>query len=380
VAEAVAAPPLDGVWRWSVPVLAAIVAVFALVTDQGTPAESLVAGAAVVPFALWAWHPERVPTLTLVVLVAALQFAAQRSGDLEPLLFLVAIAAAIVGSWEPSRGAAVVAGMIAAATPFLVEMIVDDDLHFGLWAVGVLLFLLLGRMSRWQLQLAAQLADARQELARQAAVEEKHRIARDVHDFVGHGLAVILLHVTGARHVLRRDLNEAERALADAEAVGRRSMEELRRTLHVLRAPRVESVADPPRPDADDIAVAVKTARAAGVDAGFRLVGELSRVDPIVGLSLHRVVEEALANAGRHAPSAVTEVVLSVEEDDVVLTVDSVGPIAGGKSVDTDRPCYGIVGMRERMTAIDGDFEAGRTSRGWSVRCRAPLRSAGSIR
>jgi signal transduction histidine kinase len=361
-------------------VLAAFVALFALVSNPGTPTENLVAGAAVVPFLLWAWRPALVPTLALVVIVAAAQFAAQRSGDLEPLLFLVAIAAAIVGAWEPSRWAAVVAATLVVATPFVVEVVVDDDIAYGLWIVGILLPLLLGRVSRWQLRLAAELAEARQELARQAATEEKRRIARDVHDLVGHGLAAMLLHVTGARHVLRRDPDQADQAMADAEAVGRRSMEELRRTLHLLRAPQAEPVAEPPLPAAGDIAAAVETARAAGVHADFRLVGDLGRIDPIVGLSLHRVVEEALANARRHAPRAVTDVVLTVEPEGVVLTVDSVGPIADGKPEDPDRPCYGIVGMRERMGSIGGDLEAGPTATGWSVRCRAPLMSAGQDR
>jgi signal transduction histidine kinase len=380
VAEDVAVPHAADAWRWGVPVLATLVALFALVSNPGTPTENLVAGAAVVPFVLWAWRPPRVPTLALVVIVAAAQFAAQRSGDLEPLLFLVAIAAAIVGSWEPSRWAAVVAATLAAATPFVVEVVVDDDIVYGLWTVGILLPLLVGRVSRWQLRLAAELAEARQELARQAATEEKRRIARDVHDLVGHGLAAMLLHVTGARHVLRRDPDQADQAMADAEAVGRRSMEELRRTLHLLRAPQAEPVAEPPLPAAGDIAAAVETARAVGVDAEFRLVGDLGRIDPIVGLSLHRVAEEALANARRHAPRAVTDVVLTVEPEGVVLTVDSVGPIADGKPEDPDRPCYGIVGMRERMGSIGGDLEAGPTATGWSVRCRAPLTSTGHDR
>jgi signal transduction histidine kinase len=380
VAEAVAVPRVADAWRCGVPVLAAVVALFALVTNPGTPAENLVAGAAVVPFVLWGWRPQAVPTLALVVVVAAVQLAAQRSGDLEPLLFLVALAAAIVGCWEPSRWAAATAGTLAAATPFVIELVVDDDILFGVWTVGVLLFLFLGRVSRWQLQLAAELAEARQELARRAAEEEKRLIARDVHDLVGHGLAAMLLHVTGARHVLRRDPGQAAQALADAEAVGRRSMEELRRTLHVLRGPQAEPVAEPPLPDADDIAAAVETARAAGVDAEFRSVGDVGRIDPIVGLSLHRVVEEALANARRHAPRAVTDVALTVEQDGVVLTVDSVGPIVEPKTEDPDRPCYGIVGMRERMGAVGGHLEAGRTATGWSVRCRAPLTSAGRDR
>jgi signal transduction histidine kinase len=380
VADAVAAPQVADVWRWGVPVLASVVALFALVTDPGTPVENLVAGAAVVPFVVWGWRPAAVPTLLLVLLVAAPQFAAQRSGDLEPVLFLVAIAAGIVGAWEPSRWAAVVAGAVVVATPWMVEFVVDDDIHFGMWTIGVLLFLLLGRMSRKQLRLVAELAEAREQLARQAVVEERQRIARDVHDLVGHGLAAMLLHVTGARHVLRRDLDEADRALADAEATGQRSMEELRGALHVLRRAEAEPAADPPLPNADDIGAAVDVARAAGVEARYLVVGDLRRIDSVVGLSLHRVVEEALANARRHAPRAVTEVALTVEQDQVVLTVESVGPTADPKQADGDRARYGIVGMRERMAAIGGDLEAGPTRTGWSVRGWAPLSSTGPHR
>ena len=72
--------------------------------------------------------------------------------------------------------------------------------------------------------------------------------------------------------------------------------------------------------------------------------------------------------------------VLTIEQDGVVLTVDSVGPIDDGPASATDRPGYGIVGMRERMAAIGGDLEAGRTATGWSVRCRAPLTSPGTSR
>ena len=361
------------------PVAAALAALFAVVTDPGTPAENLVAGAAVVPFVLWAWRPHVMPTVALVALVGAAELGAQRSGELEPLMFLVSIAAVVVGAWEPSRWAAVTAGALAVATPGVVEAIHDDDILYGVWMMGILLPLLLGRASRWQVQLASELAEARHEIARQAAAEEKRLIARDVHDLVGHGLAAMLLHVTGARHVLRRDPDQADQALADAEAVGRGSMEELRRTLHLLRAPEGAPTGgtEPPVPHAGDIAEAVRAARAAGVDAELRVVGDLDRIDPIVGLSLHRVTEEALANARRHAPDAVTDVLLSVEPEVVVLTIDSVGPVADGEAVDPDRPRYGIVGMRERMATIGGELEAGPTATGWAVRCRAPLSDAG---
>src|SRR5215207_3936382 len=78
VAEAVAAPPVAGAWRWGVLVLAAVVVLFALVTDPGTPAEILVAVGAVLPFVLWSWRRAVMPTLALVVLVSGAQFGAQR--------------------------------------------------------------------------------------------------------------------------------------------------------------------------------------------------------------------------------------------------------------------------------------------------------------
>jgi signal transduction histidine kinase len=380
VANATAARRVADAWRGGIPILAAVTALFAVVTDSGTVAENLVAGAAVLPFVVWTWRPEVLPSLALVVLVAAIQFPTQRSGDLEPLLFLVAIAAAIVGLWEPSRVAAAGAGFLAAATPFLVETVVDDDILYRVWTLGVVLFLFLGRVARWQMRLATELAEARAELARRAVEEEMRRIARDVHDLVGHGIAAMLLQITGARHVLARDPHEADRALADAEAVGRRSMDELRRTLHLLRRADAQPDAEPPLPGAADIATAVAEARAAGVNADLRVVGDLSRIDPIVGLSLHRVVEEALENARRHAPGAASEVVLAVDPDSVVLTVDSRGSPADSRHGHSARPRYGIVGMRERMAAIGGDLEAGPTPDGWLIRCRAPLASTGDHR
>ena len=106
----------------------------------------------------------------------------------------------------------------------------------GIWVVGIVFPWVLGRVFVRQAQLAAELDATRRELAQQALLAERRRIARDVHDFVGHGLAAVMLQVTSARHVLRRDPASAEEALRSAEEVGRRSMEELRRTVTLLRS------------------------------------------------------------------------------------------------------------------------------------------------
>jgi signal transduction histidine kinase len=361
-----------------VPLLAAGAAVGSLISDSGSAAENVVAVLAPLPFVAWGLWPRRVPGVALIAWTAVVSLLAMPSGSLESLLFLVCVAATIVGISERSRTVVIVAGACAAAIPVVVELLYDDGILYGVWVMGVLLPLVLSWGFRRQLELAGELSAARQALAHQAVLDEKQRIARDVHDLVGHGLAAVLLHVTGARHVLRRDIDAAEEALADAEAVGRRSLGELRRTLALLRTPDDAGQAHtPPVPDASDIAEVVDAARGTGVDAAFRLEGDAYRVDPIIGLSLHRVAEEALVNAQRHAPRAVTDVVLAVQDEAVVLTVESVGPLGADgdppPASDAERPRYGLVGMRERMAAVGGELEAGPTPVGWLVRCRAPL-------
>jgi signal transduction histidine kinase len=366
-----------GAFRWVLPVVAGLAAVSAVLTDPGSAIENVVAVAGVAAFVVWAWRPSRLTAFALVPVSGVVEMFAQRSIALEPLMFLVCIAATVIAITERSFIVAGVATLPALAIPYLVARTFDDEILYGVWMMGIVLSFVLGRGFRRQVELTAQLSAARDLLARQAVLDEKRRVARDVHDLVGHGLAAVLLHVTGARHLLRRDIDEADQALADAEAVGRRSLGELRRTLTVLRVPDADGIVLPPLPGAADIADAVHAARASGVDVCFTLEGDPRQVDPVVGLSLHRVAEEALANARRHAPRAVTDVVLTVEDDVVELSVVTSGPLDADTDIeaasDDDRPRYGLVGMQERMAAVGGEFEAGATPGGWAVRCRAPL-------
>lgn len=257
-------------------------------------------------------------------MVSLVGVVATRDGELEASLFMVSVAATIVGAYEPDRRAFVAGAIMLAATP-IGGAGFDNQTSAGIWIMGIVLPLALSRAGRQQLQLAHELATTRAALADQRVLEERRRIARDVHDSVGHGLAAVLLHITGARHVLRRDLDAADQALAEAENVGRRSMRELRETLGVLRAVTSDRTADrtsdgllPPVPDMEDLAGDEVWSR-------FSVTGDVSRIDPITATSLHRVAEEAFANAGRHAPDATTAAVLDVRDDHVVMTIESFG-------------------------------------------------------
>jgi signal transduction histidine kinase len=273
-----------------------------------------------------------------------------------------------VGRWSKPLAAAVALGALTAAAPVVVSVIQSpSQIRVAIWMLAVAFPWAIGRALARQADLAAQLDETRRELDRQALLSERRRIARDVHDFVGHGLAAMMLQVTSARHVLRRDPAAAEEALRSAEEVGRRSMQELRRTVSLLR--NDEDRATDPVPAATEIPTLVEQARSGGLDIEFRLRGDLSQVPDGSGVALYRIVQEALANATRHAPRARTVLGVECGDGQVRLVADTVGPAAAA----SHRPGYGLIGMRERAAALGGELAAGPTSDGWRVSCRLPL-------
>jgi signal transduction histidine kinase len=177
--------------------------------------------------------------------------------------------------------------------------------------------------------------------------------------------------------VLRRDSDAAEEALRSAEEVGRRSMQELRRTVTLLRSDDEAGVAAPV-PTATEIPALVDDARAGGLAVELHTRGDLSRIPSSVGLALYRIAQEALANAARHAPRARTTLGLELANGRVELLAETSGPVAVGPSSERERPHYGLIGMRERATALGGRLDAGPTRDGWRVRCELPLEDEGS--
>jgi signal transduction histidine kinase len=247
--------------RALVPGSALAVAVVAAIADPSSAADLILAALAVGAFVVWMYVPGvPLPALALAVVVPVV--VAQRSGQLEPLLFEVSLLAFVIGRSAQSLAAAIAMGLLVALAPVVASLIQDpSELAVAIWIMGIAFPWLLGRNSARQGVLAAELDATRSALAQQALVTERRRVARDVHDFVGHGLAAVMLQVTSARHVLRRDPAAAEEALRSAEEVGRRSMRELRRTVALLRSDEDGEVA-PPVPAAGEIAVLVDHARA----------------------------------------------------------------------------------------------------------------------
>jgi signal transduction histidine kinase len=357
--------------RRVLPVFSLAFGLVAAITQPSSPTDLILVAVPVVAFAVWAFLP-KVPLLAVAPTVVLPTIVAQRSGDLEPVMFNACLLAFAAGRWSRSL-AAVTLGVLAALTPALVALAQDpSEVAIGIWTAAIVFTWVVGRFVARQERLVLQLERTRRQLAEQALLAERRRIARDVHDFVGHGLAAVLLQVTSGRHVLRRDPEAAEKALRCAEDVGRRSMDELRRTVAHLRSDDESGIAAPV-PTAREIPALVDRARAAGLKVELDARGDLSRIPPGVGLALYRIAQEALANASRHAPHARTRLGLELADGEVVLLAETSGPVVSGSASDRERPRYGLIGMKEQAAAVGGQFAAGPTGDGWRVRCELPV-------
>jgi signal transduction histidine kinase len=363
--------------RRVLPLFSLAFALVAAITQPSSTGDLLLAAVPIGAFALWSFVPN-VPLAAVSVVIVVSTVVVQRSGELEPVMFNACLLSFGAARWSQTVGAAASLGLLAAATPVLVALTQDPaEVAVGIWIVAIVFTWVLGRAVARQGRLVLQLEDTRHELARQALLAERRRIARDVHDFVGHGLAAVMLQVTSARHVLHRDLEAAEEALRSAEEVGRRSMHELRRTVALLRSEDEVGVATPV-PTASDIPALVDQARAGGLDVALQATGDVSRIPPGVGLALYRIAQEALANAARHAPRARTTLELELANGRVALVAETRGPLVRPPASDRGRPRYGLIGMKERATALGGELSAGATSDGWRVRCELPVQEQSS--
>jgi signal transduction histidine kinase len=152
-------------------------------------------------------------------------------------------------------------------------------------------------------------------------------------------------------------------------------MQELRRTVALLRSDDEAGVL-PPVPSAIEIPALVDHARAGGLAVELHSHGALTTVAPSIGLAMYRIVQETLANAARHAPRARTVLELELADGHFQLVAETAGPVLAAPADEPQRRGYGLIGMRERATAVGGEFAAGPTSDGWLVSCQLPMETA----
>jgi signal transduction histidine kinase len=288
-------------------------------------------------------------------------------------------AVCLVAAWcalvaRRSHALAYWAGMLIF---FAVEWIwIDRDQGWGAWMAGTTLTLAAGLLIRHQFDLVRQLREAQAGLAERARAEERNRIGRELHDVIAHTLTVTLLHISSARLAVEHDLADAARALAEAERLGRESLDEVRQVVGMLH-PHAElgTISQPgtisppgmaPLPSVDGLPALAERFRSAGANVILTVEGDVARLPATTGLAVYRIAQEALTNAVKHAPGAATVARLTVEAGTARLTVDSAAKPGTGTGL-------GMISMRERAESLGGQCEAGPGGSGWLVSATFPL-------
>ncbi len=241
---------------------------------------------------------------------------------------------------------------------------VPPDIAPG-WVVGVssvaVIGLLAGRLARSNRRLAEQAARSEREQARRVVLEERARIARDLHDVVAHHMSLVVVQAETAPYRVP-DLPDAARAELDAiSEVARSALSETRSLLTVLRR-EDDTPAHAPQPGLDQLPDLVDATRRAGVQLDTDVAGQLDDLRPGTSLAAYRIAQEALANAARHAPGAPVRLVLRRDGPAVRLQVEN-GPPPGPPG-EPGPPGHGITGMRERARAEGGELTIVRSPDG----------------
>lgn len=203
--------------------------------------------------------------------------------------------------------------------------------------------------------------------ATEAVLAERLRIAHDLHDIVSHGLGLITVRAAATRHLPKSA--DLQAALDDIEDASRHATTELRRMLAVLREPSTAG-SRAPADSLDDLPGIVHAASLAGLRAALTLE-PLGAVSPGVQVAICTTVREGLSNAARHAGP--TEVLVHVERSGplVVVTVEDAGPAADGW-MPAPGAGHGLIGLRERISAMDGTLTAEPVDAGFRLTARIP--------
>ncbi|MBG0829686.1 sensor histidine kinase [Planomonospora sp. ID67723] len=206
----------------------------------------------------------------------------------------------------------------------------------------------------------------REETARRRADEERLHIARELHDSLTHQISIIKVQAEVAVHVARRRGEQVPEALLAIQEAGREATRELRATLQALR----DDDMTPPR-GLDHVPELVERARAIGLDATLTIEGRRHDVPAAVSRTVYRIVQESLTNIARHAAAATASVRIDYRPDALAIHIDD----DGEATPDTAPvPGVGLLGMRERVTALGGRLRAEpRSGGGFTVQAELPV-------
>lgn len=208
---------------------------------------------------------------------------------------------------------------------------------------------------------------ARMEAVRQQLSDERIRLAEEVHDIVGHGLAAIQMQADIALHVDEQQTPKTRTALESISRASAEAFEELRSTLDLMSRSR-GAIRSPAAPDLDDIEELLERIRSAGVDVEMITPGDLPSLEPAVGLAAYRIVQESLTNVMRHGEIPSARIRISLVDDALRLVITNPGRASGDSGSG-----HGIRGMQRRAEAIGGTLHTGPNEKGFRVEATLPL-------
>jgi signal transduction histidine kinase len=324
------------------------------------------------------------PTWVLMVLLAAVGAAAGLVTALpvaDALVAFAVIAAIGAGNELPAGQACAVAGVIILAIEVSSLAFGFDNGDLG-WPVAVVAGILAGRQRRdariqtaQAVALVAQTERTRAEEQRAATLDERTRIAREIHDLLAHSLGALGIQIEAAQALLT-DAGDIDRALPlldQSRRLAASGLEETRRAIEALRTDT------PPLPETL-AGLAESHTLHYGAPVELAVSGEARPLSPDATLALIRAAGEALVNAAKHAPRSPVTIGLEYRPEETTMTVENgagppsstTAPAPGGYGGGS-RGGYGLAGMRERLLLIGGTLTAGPSERGWTVRAEVPL-------
>ncbi|KJY43278.1 histidine kinase [Streptomyces sp. NRRL B-1568] len=307
---------------------------------------------------VWPWTPMGVIGMLLLLLAVGLR---ERRGTLVTVWMLTGAVGVVFQGAAPAR---------------------TNGSWLALFLLGGVLLLVGGALRERgdaRRALAKQETISEAERARRTLLEERTRIARELHDVVAHHMSVITVQADSAPYRITDLPDAAREEFASIAAAARESLTEMRRLLGVLRS---EDGSGPggsertPQPGVARIGQLVEATVRAGLPVELTMP-EVPSVPQAVDLSAYRIVQEALANVVRHAPGAPTRVSVSADEEGAhltVLVVNAAGAGAPARPVETGGTGHGLVGMRERVRLVGGTLDTGPLpDGGFLVAARLPL-------
>jgi signal transduction histidine kinase len=362
--------------------LAVVVVISAVTAPPGRAPLDLISSALLVLPALAVIARRRAPIPVLCLAAASLlAYQARAYPGFAPVLtVLVALYATVKAGHRRAAGVAIGVILIGGFALEFTFAEVDERAHgvfqrwvllIG-WMVAASVAAELSRQHRMNLDhLRQRVLDAertREETARRRADEERLRIARELHDSLTHSISLINVQAGVAVHLARKHEEPVPEALVTIQEASREAMRELRATLEVLRTDDAPEIGDLDRLDH-----LVDGARKAGLSITVTVTGPPRSLPAPVDRAAYRIVQEALTNVARHAGPAAASVQLQYQDNELAVRVDDDGNGVGRADA---VPGIGLIGMRERVTALGGTLRAGpRPDGGFRVEATLPLDS-----